>query len=399
MSQDVATDARGNEEQPTPKTSRKATASMILGSFSLILPAGVLAVEPDRVLVPWEFFFFILPAAVLAVVFGRLARGEIRRSEGRLNGSWRALSGVVFGYCGVMLLSFTTFFRGTNIAVWSGIVAREASAVGSLRTINIALVTYASNYPSTPGAGPNCGYPPSLANLKPGSPASATAAGLLDAVLGAPKPIIKSNFEITYTVGGVDANGCGTTYTLTAVPRKLSATGQRAFFTDQTGVIHFHVIRFSTTRASPTVNDPVQLSSILGPDHPDAATSLNNLADLYRGQREYAQAEPLYQRSLSIREKALGPNHPDVASTLNSLAELYIAQGKYAAAEPLLKRALAIWEKALGPDHPNLAISLEISLKDYAELLMKTDRAAEAAKLVAHANAIRAKYPEKNPPK
>ncbi len=34
------------------------------------------------------------------------------------------------------------------------------------------------------------------------------------------------------------------------------------------------------------------------------ARSLNNLAGLYQGQGKYAEAEPLYQRSLAIREKA-----------------------------------------------------------------------------------------------
>ena len=53
--------------------------------------------------------------------------------------------------------------------------------------------------------------------------------------------------------------------------------------------------------------------------------SLNNLAALYNAQGQYAKAEPLYQRSLAIREKALGPEHPDVANSLNNLAELYRA--------------------------------------------------------------------------
>ena len=61
----------------------------------------------------------------------------------------------------------------------------------------------------------------------------------------------------------------------------------------------------------------------VGPDHPDVATSLNNLAVLYKAQGQYAQAEPLYKRSLAIWEKALGPDHPDVATSLNNLAELY----------------------------------------------------------------------------
>ena len=61
----------------------------------------------------------------------------------------------------------------------------------------------------------------------------------------------------------------------------------------------------------------------VGPEHPDVATSLNNLAELYRTLGDYAKAEPLYKRSLAIREKALGPEHPRVPTSLNNLAGLY----------------------------------------------------------------------------
>jgi Tetratricopeptide repeat len=61
---------------------------------------------------------------------------------------------------------------------------------------------------------------------------------------------------------------------------------------------------------------------------------------------------------LAIREKALGPEHPDVAQTLNNLAELYRAQGRYMA-EPLFERSLRAVEKALGPNHPEVAKGLK----------------------------------------
>jgi len=96
----------------------------------------------------------------------------------------------------------------------------------------------------------------------------------------------------------------------------------------------------------------------LGPDHPYVAISLNNLGTLYRAQGRYADAEPLLKRALAIREKALGSDHPDVAQALNNLAELYREQGRYGEAEPLYNHALAIKEKALGPDHPAVALLL-----------------------------------------
>jgi hypothetical protein len=49
------------------------------------------------------------------------------------------------------------------------------------------------------------------------------------------------------------------------------------------------------------------------------AKSLNNLAGLYYAQGKYTQAEPLYKRSLAIREKAFGPDHPVVGMSLNNL--------------------------------------------------------------------------------
>lgn len=38
------------------------------------------------------------------------------------------------------------------------------------------------------------------------------------------------------------------------------------------------------------------------------------------------KAGPLYQRALAIRERALDPEHPDIATSINDLAEFYWAQ-------------------------------------------------------------------------
>ena len=77
------------------------------------------------------------------------------------------------------------------------------------------------------------------------------------------------------------------------------------------------------------------------------ATSLNNLASLYNDQGDYTKAEPLYKRSLAIREKALGSDHPDVAISLNNLAMFYINQGDYAKGRSFYERLLVIKEKTL----------------------------------------------------
>jgi tetratricopeptide (TPR) repeat protein len=97
---------------------------------------------------------------------------------------------------------------------------------------------------------------------------------------------------------------------------------------------------------------------VLGSEHTDTATSLNNLGRLLRDQGDFTAARPLLERALAICEKVLGPEHPDTATSLNNLALLLQAQGDLASARPLLERALAIQEKVLGPEHPATATSL-----------------------------------------
>jgi type IV pilus assembly protein PilA len=131
----------------------------------------------------------------------------------------------------------------------SRMAANEASAVGSLRTINTAAVTYSSTYGN--------GFPPSLQALGPpagGGMPTCDAAGLIDNVLATGQ---KSGYQFTYTGANPvpqAAPNCGApgfnTYSLTADPINPGTTGIRHFYTDQSGVIRFN----ATAQAGP--NDP-----------------------------------------------------------------------------------------------------------------------------------------------
>lgn len=87
--------------------------------------------------------------------------------------------------------------------------------------------------------------------------------------------------------------------------------------------------------------------------HTDLAMSLESLALLFHTQNRQREMEPVLTRALSIYESALGPSHARVASSLNNLASLYRSLGRLDEAEPLVSRALAIREKVLGLDHPD----------------------------------------------
>jgi len=56
----------------------------------------------------------------------------------------------------------------------------------------------------------------------------------------------------------------------------------------------------------------------LGAEHPNTASSLNNLGVLLQGQGDLAGARPYYERALAICEQVLGPEHRDTAQSLNT---------------------------------------------------------------------------------
>ncbi|MCP6756856.1 tetratricopeptide repeat protein, partial [Klebsiella pneumoniae] len=73
---------------------------------------------------------------------------------------------------------------------------------------------------------------------------------------------------------------------------------------------------------------------------------------------QLSDAEALFKRVLASNEKTLGPDSPEVADALFNLATIYWIQNRVGEVEPLLKRTMAIREKAFGPDHPAVAHAL-----------------------------------------
>src|SRR5208282_4225805 len=125
----------------------------------------------------------------------------------------------------------------------------------------------------------------------------------------------------------------------------------------------------------------------LGSEHPDTAEILNNLALSLREEGNHEAARPLLERALAINEKALGAEHAATAASLGNLGLVLKDEGDLAAARSLLERALAIDEKALGADHPDTANDLS----NLALLLKQAGDLAGARALYERALAINEK--------
>ncbi len=108
----------------------------------------------------------------------------------------------------------------------SRIAANEASAVGSLRTLNTAEITYNTTYPTVGFTG--------LGALGPGTgTVSSTSAGMIDANLASGT---KSGYTFTVTPG---SGAPIASYESTAAPVTPGTTGQRYFCSDTSGVIKY----------------------------------------------------------------------------------------------------------------------------------------------------------------
>lgn len=205
----------------SPRTSGKALASLIMG-----LANGL-------------FMFFFFPLAILAIVFGHISRAEIAKSGGRLKGAGMALAGLILGYASLTIFPLLII---AAIAIPNLLSARqsanEASAMGSLRTITTAAVTYQAEHPEK-------GYPISLEAL---GTSVAGEPAILDSQLASGE---KSGYRFTYTP--IDANGDGSNeaYVLNADPITPGTTGRRHFFSDETGIIRSETGQTATGESPP----------------------------------------------------------------------------------------------------------------------------------------------------
>jgi len=163
--------------------------------------------------------FFFLPASILAVIFGHLSLSDIRNSAGRLKGEGLAIAGLILGYLGVAFIPILLIIAAVAIPnlLRARMAANESSALASVRTINVAEVTYSASHA-------NAGYTCSLSDLSDsidGKLASGRKHGYV--------------FELSGCTPG--EGGAIVKYQVAAYPVTHNTTGTRAFCSDESDVI------------------------------------------------------------------------------------------------------------------------------------------------------------------
>jgi type IV pilus assembly protein PilA len=135
----------------------------------------------------------------------------------------------------------------------SRMAAAQASAVGSVRTINTAAISYNSTYGN--------GFPPSIGAIGSNGSTSITCtnAGLIDTVLSSGTKqgytfiLTKGTSQVSSSASSCSAGyGYADGYMVTATPVTVGTTGQTSYCSDPSGVIRFNPA--GTTNAGPSPN-------------------------------------------------------------------------------------------------------------------------------------------------
>jgi serine/threonine protein kinase len=113
---------------------------------------------------------------------------------------------------------------------------------------------------------------------------------------------------------------------------------------------------------------------LLGNEHPDTLSSVEQVAVVLFNQGKIAESEPLAREALAGRRRVLGEEHRDTLQSVGSMGALLQAQGKFDEASELLADAIATARRVGGSDDP-LTIDL---IAIMADQLLQADRLADA---------------------
>jgi serine/threonine-protein kinase len=125
----------------------------------------------------------------------------------------------------------------------------------------------------------------------------------------------------------------------------------------------------------------------LGPEHPDVASTIQQLGALAWWMGKYPQALEQAERALALKKKALGPEHPEVVKAMKATAIPLRELGRYDEARQRFEQILALQEKNLGPEHPDVSSALS----NLSVVLLDLGRFEEARRYAERALALKEK--------
>ncbi len=136
-------------------------------------------------------------------------------------------------------------------------------------------------------------------------------------------------------------------------------------------LIELSEVYSSTNQAARAEGDLKKAEAILlrvyGKSSLEYSKALHARAEMYRKEKKFEEAVPIYQKALKIRS-SMADGHTDLADTSLGLAKTYLRLDRKKEAEPLLKRAAQIQETAYGKNSLEVVITYLKLAETYADL-------------------------------
>ncbi|KAF1964408.1 kinesin light chain 3 [Bimuria novae-zelandiae CBS 107.79] len=140
------------------------------------------------------------------------------------------------------------------------------------------------------------------------------------------------------------------------------------------------------------------MKRVLTDEHPNTLGSMNNLAETYRSQGRWKEAEELHVQVMQTRKRVLTDEHPDTLTSMNNLALTYRSQGRsqgrWKEAEELQVQVMQTMKRVLTDEHPDTLTSMD----NLALTYRKQGRWKEAEELQAQVMQTRKRVlPDEHP--
>lgn len=208
-------------------TSNKALTSLVLGLITLFFP----------------------PAFIGALVFGHVARREIKRRPSELKGKGIALAGLVLGYfylavIAIGIVALSTFLHNQRQIEEQ----QERSIVSCLRELHTTAGKYYASH--------STGYAPTLAALNPVAEDKNLDADFKDELIRASWYTSGINFgyAIKYVPISTKHDGFSDAYTIHADPFRGDSSRRAHFYIDETGILRSEIGK-EAGQSSPSVKN------------------------------------------------------------------------------------------------------------------------------------------------
>ena len=134
------------------------------------------------------------------------------------------------------------------------------------------------------------------------------------------------------------------------------------------GVLYFHQPKNKSGNSMDVFVEALAIRrAILGSDHKDVATALNNIGRVHYMKGEFVMALATYHEAVRIRKLLLGDDHLDVGATVYNTGQTHHQIGDLDKAMDCYKEFWRIASLQLGNEHRDVAVMLKCMAQIYHE--------------------------------